>query len=336
MIAAITVAPSASWPLKPTKPSTSWPRHRLGDVVEEGAEAQRGGAVHLVGERLGEHRGGLLGAVDADVTGQVGLDRERAPQHLERVPVDVEVVVGALADALRRLQLGEDDGGEAELVEQRQPAQRVGAAEQPAQLGQLALAGGLGGAGGGVVGEGDGAGIDPEAELRRRGGRRAAGAAGPRSKLAGPTARSTPRSRSTRPSKGSIASPAASGTATAPTVKSRAARSASIAVAAQHGDVDLPAARPGDDAPGAELGGELEGVLAELAAERLGDRAGIAGDGEVEVADLAPERRVADRAAGDPDLRSPSSARIAACASGAARRSSARLTPRPPPAARAP
>ncbi len=76
-------------------------------------------------------------------------------------------------------------------------------------------------------------------------------------------------------------------------------------VAAEHRHVDLPAARGGDDAPGAELGGELEGVLAERPAERLGDGAGIAGDGEVEVGDRAAERRVADGPTGDPDALSP-------------------------------
>ena len=46
-------------------------------------------------------------------------------------------------------------------------------------------------------------------------------------------------------------------------------------------------------------------MLAELAGERLGDLAGVAGDGEVEVGDLAAERRVADRAARDPGPLSP-------------------------------
>ena len=85
-------------------------------------------------------------------------------------------------------------------------------------------------------------------------------------------------------------------------MKSRRARSASIPLAAQAGDVDLPAAPGGDDAPGPELGRELEGVLAELASDRLGRGAGVAGDGEVEVVDRAAEGGVADGAAGDPGL----------------------------------
>ena len=88
-------------------------------------------------------------------------------------------------------------------------------------------------------------------------------------------------------------------------MKSRAGEVGLDRVAAQRGDVDLPAARRRHDAPGAELGGELEGVLAQLAGERLGDLAGIARDRQVEVGDLAAERRVAHRPAGDPDALSP-------------------------------
>ena len=55
----------------------------------------------------------------------------------------VEVVIGALFDALQRLDLGQDDGGQRQLVEQRQAAQRVGATEQLAQLDELLGAAGL-------------------------------------------------------------------------------------------------------------------------------------------------------------------------------------------------
>ena len=87
-------------------------------------------------------------------------------------------------------------------------------------------------------------------------------------------------------------------------------------VAAQGGDVDLPSRAPRrDDAPGAELGGELEGMLAQLAAECLGDRpAGIARDREVEVGDVTAERRVANRPAGDPDAVAAPSQRLAGAA----------------------
>jgi hypothetical protein len=116
---------------------------RLADVVHERAEAQRRAAAHLVGERLGEERLQLLRPL-APEPPQVRLDRERLLEHRHRVPVDVEVVVGALFDPAQRLQLRQDDRGEAELVEQRHPAQRVRPADELAQLRELALSGGLG------------------------------------------------------------------------------------------------------------------------------------------------------------------------------------------------
>ncbi len=109
----------------------------------ERAEAQRRAAAHLVGERLGEQGRELLRPLAAE-TVQVGLDLERAFEHRHRVAVDVEVMVGALLDPAQRLQLGQDDRRQAELVEQRHAAQRVRAADELAQLGELALSRGLG------------------------------------------------------------------------------------------------------------------------------------------------------------------------------------------------
>ncbi len=72
-------------------------------------------------------------------------------------------------------------------------------------------------------------------------------------------------------------------------------------LAAQRGQVDLPGAVGGDGAPGRELGRELEGVPLALAGDRLGGGRRVAGDRQVEVEDVAPQRRVADGAADDPD-----------------------------------
>ena len=108
------------------------------------------------------------------------LDLERLLEHRQRVAVDVEVVVGALLDAAQRLQLRQDDRGEAELVEQREAAQRVGAADQLPQLGQLALAGRLAGAGRFRAGQRARCRGRSPARARRRAARRAAGAAGRR------------------------------------------------------------------------------------------------------------------------------------------------------------
>ena len=54
--------------------------------------------------------------------------------------VDVEVVVGRLLHAPQRLELGKHPGGDAELVHQLEPAQRVGTGEDAAQLRELTLA----------------------------------------------------------------------------------------------------------------------------------------------------------------------------------------------------
>ena len=142
-------------------------RRRLADVVEEGAEAKRGAPGHLVGEGLGEQLRDLAGALAGEAL-QVGLDLQRVPEHREGVAVDVEVVVGALPDAAQRLQLGQDDRGEAQLVEQGEAAQRVGAADQQAQLRELALPRRIGGAGGFGAGQGGGPGVDRQAQLGRQ------------------------------------------------------------------------------------------------------------------------------------------------------------------------
>ena len=299
---------------------------RLADVVEEGAEAQRRAAAHLVGERLGQQRLDLGGALAGEAL-EVGLDLERVLEHGERVAVDVEVVVGALLDAAQVLQLGQDDGGQLELVEQGEAAQRVGTAEQLAQLGQLALAGGLGGA---------------------RGARRGRGAtvAGSISRPSSAASRAARSSRSGSALEAALADRAQdaalevgeaaerverlarrpSGTATAPIVKSRSARSASIPSPRSAVTSTCQPREARGDPPGAELGRELEGVLAELGGDRPRARRRVAGDGEVEVGDLAAQRRVAHRAADDPDaLGSPAERaaprrRPAARARGCARR----------------
>ena len=141
----------------------------------------------------------------------------------------------------------------------------------------------------------------PRARARRRAGRRAAGAAGRRRSCRSPTARRRRRSRSARPPWGSIGSPPASGTATAPTVKSRAPRSASIVSPRSAVDVDLPAAVAVDRPPGRELGRELEGVPAARPRDRLrGRRPGSPATARSRSVDLAAQGGVAHGAAGDP------------------------------------
>ena len=92
-------------------------RGGLGDVVQQRAEAQREAAVDLVGERLGEQRrdGRGVGRPDAEHRGRVGLERDRLLEHLERVGVDVGVVVAVLLDAAQRVQLGQDRRGQPDV-----------------------------------------------------------------------------------------------------------------------------------------------------------------------------------------------------------------------------
>ena len=184
------------------------PRRRLAEVVEQRAEAQRLAAGQLVGERLGEQLPRLLGPLAREAL-EVGLDLEQPLEHRQRVAVDVEVVVGALLDPAQRLELGQQRRRDPELVDQLQPAERVGAGDQQPQLGELALAGRLRGA----------LGLRPaprprcrprsRGRARRRAGRPAAAAAGRRRSCARRPPAGPARSRSASPPKGSSASPPA-------------------------------------------------------------------------------------------------------------------------------
>ena len=249
-------------------------RRRLADVVEEGAEAQRGAAGHLVGQGLGEQLRGLACALAGEAL-QVGLDLERVLEDGERVAVDVEVVVGSLPDPAQRLQLGQDDRGEAELVEQGEAAQRVGPADQLAQLGQLALPGGLGGAGGVGPGQGDGPGVDRQLEL----GRQARGAEQAQRVLV----EAALADRAQEPSLEVGEAPvgvewAAAGKGDRDSADGEVPRRqvGLDRLAAQRRGVDLPGAVGGHHPPGPELGRELEGVPAALPGDRLRRRRGVA------------------------------------------------------------
>ena len=213
--------------------------------------------------------------------------------------MDVEVVVGPLPHPAQSLQLREDDRGQLQLVEQGEAAQRVGAAEQPAQLGELALAGGVGGVRRGRPRQRRRAGIDLQAQL---GGE--AGGAQQAQRVGGEAALADRAQQA------------------AVEVGEAAEGIDRLAAGQWHGDgadrevargqvgvdpgppqgryVDLAAAAVGRDPPGPELGRELEGVLAELARDRAGERLGVAGDRQVEVVHLLPEGGVADGAADDP------------------------------------
>ncbi len=273
-------------------------RPRLADVVQERAEAERGAAAELVGERLLEQLPDLVGALAGEAV-EAGLDREGLLEHRDRVAVDVEMVVRALFDPAGRLELGQDDGGQVEVVEQLDPAQRVGAGEQLAELGQLALPGRVRRPPGFGPGQRPRPRVDLEPELGRdpgraqqpqRVGREAALADDPQQP----------------PLEVGEAVVGVDRVAAGERHRDRAEREvAGVEVGLdrlppQRRRVGLPGAVPGDHPPGRELGRELEGVPVALLGDRPRRRGGVSGDGEVEVGDLAAERRVADRPAGDP------------------------------------
>ena len=130
---------------------------RLADVVEERAEPQRLAAGELVRERLVEH-GAHAGL-------GIAVDRDQVPQDLERVVVDVEVVVAALLDAVEGGQLGQHRLEQAEPVGQGEPVEDAVGDDQALELGKDALPGGAAHPRRGGSREPLGLGVRGEAEL---------------------------------------------------------------------------------------------------------------------------------------------------------------------------
>ena len=174
------------------------PGRRLADVVQEGAEAQRRAAGHLVGERLGEQRRRLGGALAGEAV-EVVLDLQRLLEHGERVAVDVEVVVGALLDpaAAPPARAGRPRSGRARRAARGRAAgrarRRAGAARRAgarrrARAARRASARASSSVPGSIA--------SPSSAARRAARSRRSGSA---AKLRSPTARRRPRSRSARP-----------------------------------------------------------------------------------------------------------------------------------------
>ena len=183
--------------------------HRLADVVKERAEAQRVAPRELVGERLGEQRADVVGG-RRPRSGR-GRTRPRAGWRAPRACGRGRRGGGSGSGRRRaaRSSSGSTAGGRAELVQQREPAQRVGAGEQQPQLGELALARGLAGAAGGLASERARSRRRARSRARRRAARRAGSAAGRRRSERSETGAQQARaSRSATPPVGSIGSPA--------------------------------------------------------------------------------------------------------------------------------
>ncbi|MFN8152440.1 MAG: hypothetical protein U0R24_15120 [Solirubrobacterales bacterium] len=144
-------------------------RRGLADVVQECSEAQRAAARQPVGERLREDRRDPVGGVAREAR-EIRLDLEQPAQDLDRVPVGIEVVVGALADAAQRVELGQDPAERPELGEQLDASDRIGSRHERPQLRELPLPGRFAGAAGARAGERQGSLLDEEAERRREPG----------------------------------------------------------------------------------------------------------------------------------------------------------------------
>ena len=142
---------------------------RLGGVVQQRAPAQRLAACELVRERLGQQRRDRLSELGgAENGGRIGLQRDRALEHLERVAVDVAVVVAALLYAAQGIQLRQHGRGDPERVHQLQALERTRGGEDATQLHEHALAGDVPQLGRGARGRVRGVGVGLEAEIERK------------------------------------------------------------------------------------------------------------------------------------------------------------------------
>jgi hypothetical protein len=274
-------------------------RRRLGGVVQQRAEAQREAAVHLVGEWLVEQRRDRAGVLVTEQRCRIGLQRHRLLEHLDRVRVDVGVVIAALLDAVQGMQLGQDRRGQPELVHQRQRGEHAVAREDPFQLGEHALLRHGGRGGRARTGEPDGVGVRRERELRRQ-AHETDDAQRVRRERARPDGAQPPGGEIVR------ATVRVHEFAAAQRLGDRvdgevAEREVAVQrAAAQRAEIDLPGAVGRHHAPRAELVGELECRAARGPPDSASGSGGVAIDDDIQVRRRAPEQRVAHRAADDP------------------------------------
>ena len=283
---------------------------RLPDVVQQRAEAQRLGAGELVAERPGQHPLDARGLPGAEHLRQALLQLDLPGQHLERVVVDVEVVVVALLDPVEGGQLGQDRLEHAEAVGQLQPGDCAVRDDQAAQLQEDALARGARHVRRGGAGEPLGLGVRRRSPAPRRS---AAGAGRAAGRARRPRARSRAASRpsrSARPPSGSIRSPPSKGRASAFTVKSRRRRSSSIVspCSGEKSQTRPPLRSITRQAPNASESRNT-GPRTSFA-QRPGGPGRVAGDGDVVVAHRPAEQLVAQVA--PPTIQAPVSAHVLA------------------------
>ena len=118
-------------------------RGGLAHVVQERAEAQGLTAREVVRQRLGKHGLESRSKVSEELV-QPALQLDLPGEHLQRVPVHVQVVVAALLHAVQVGHLGKHRAQEPEPVGELEARQHPGRHDQPAQLGEHPLRRGLG------------------------------------------------------------------------------------------------------------------------------------------------------------------------------------------------
>ena len=212
------------------------------------------------------------------------------------------MVVRVLLDPTQRFELGEHGAGRPQVVEQLDPAQRVGAADEQPQLGELALPGRLAGACRFGAGERDGSPVELEPELSAEPGR-------PQDPQW--VVRQASRRRDAEHATLDVGD--AAGRIERRTGAGKRQRERIYGEVA-HGeigldrlgtqtvDVDMPAPVTRLRPPGRELGGELERGSARRRGEPPCGIRRIAGEREIDVDHVALENRVADGPADDPGL----------------------------------
>jgi hypothetical protein len=111
----------------PPVPWTDGARERLGGIMQKRTPAKRLAAGQLIGKRLLEQPTNLrtMALERAYMKGAAGLfpgQCDRLSEDLDRVVVDIEMVVAILLHTPERIELGEHDSRCAQLTEQLEPA----------------------------------------------------------------------------------------------------------------------------------------------------------------------------------------------------------------------
>ena len=236
----ISLARAASWPMNVTRPSGAHAaRGGLAHVVEQRAEAQRLAARRARPPAARRAPRAARGASSPNTLLEPALELDLAREHLERVAVDVEVVVAALLHAVEVVQLGQH---RAQRGRAGRPAPRPRSRRAPTtsrrSSPKMRSADASATRGAAARVSSSVCGVGREARARPRAAPAAACAAGRPRRRSATSTRSTRASRSAPPALRVDQRPRPpAGRAIALTLKSRRARSASIVSPWSGGDV---------------------------------------------------------------------------------------------------